>query len=161
MNLKLGAFLFWYWVIGAPAQDGWVMQKLVAGDYPPLAQQARIQGAVELACTVGNEGLIVECTESSGHPLLQQAAIENAKKWLFRRQNGRSTEGSRVLLHYEFVLLESKPVRTRPKVEFSFEFPNRVIIASEIPCADHVPCTPEEFEKFQKQQSPKSKKVIY
>jgi TonB family protein len=160
MNVKLGCFLFWYWVIAAPAQDRWAVQKLVAGDYPPLAQQARIQGSVELACSVGSEGQIVECT-ASGHPLLRQAAIANVQQWLFRRQNGSDTDGSQVLLRYEFVLLESTPVRrTKPKVEFSFEFPNHVRIASEIPCADHLPCTPEEFEKFRKQQPSKSKRII-
>jgi TonB family protein len=160
MNVKLGCFLFCYCVIAAPAQDRWVVQKLIAGDYPLLAQQARIQGSVELACTVGSEGLIVQCTATSGHALLQEAAIQSVKKWLFRRQNGSDADGSQVLLHYEFALLESKPVRTRPKVEFSFEFPNRVRIVSEVPCSDHLPCTPEELDKFQRQQPTKSKRFI-
>jgi Gram-negative bacterial TonB protein C-terminal len=136
------------------------VQKLIAADYPLLAQWANIQGSVELTCAVGSEGLIVECTATSGHALLQQAAIQNAKKWLFRRQNGSDTDRSQVLLHYEFVLLDSKPVRTRPKVEFAFEFPNSVRIVSETPCPDHLPCTPEELEKFQKQQPKKSKRFI-
>jgi TonB family protein len=160
MNARLSCFLFCYCVIAAPAQDRWTVQRLIAGDYPLLAQQARIQGPVELACTVGSEGVIVECTATSGHALLQQAAIQNVKKWLFRRQNCSDTDGGQVLLRYEFVLLEDHPVRTRPKVEFSFEFPNRVRIVSETPCADQLPCTPEEFEKLQRQQPTKSKRFI-
>jgi TonB family protein len=135
------------------------VQRLVAADYPLLAQQARIEGIVELGCTIGDAGQVLECRVSSGHPLLAATAVENAKKWTFRRKAITEKDGDRVSLRYEFVLVQGPPVRSRPKVEFSFEMPNHVRLSSEIPCADHIPCTPEEWKQYERQKG-KAKRSI-
>jgi TonB family protein len=160
MSLRLGWLLFCCCAVAAPAEDEWVVQRIVGADYPALAQQARIQGMVELTCRVDVTGRIIKCDSANGHLLLRNAAIENAKKWAFWRQAGDANDGNQVQLRYEFVLQEGTPVRRQPKVEFSFEFPNHARIVSEIPCAEHLPCTPEEFERLQKPQLPKSKRQV-
>jgi len=146
--MRLGV-LFFGLCLTAVATETWYVQRVVSLEYPAPAQWARIQGTLELVCTIGIAGEVVECKANSGHPLLQTAAIANAKKWHFQREASSQADGSPFLLRYGFVLLEAAPVRHRPNVEFSFEYPNHVRITSEIPCIDHAPCTPEELRVFQ------------
>lgn len=157
---KFGALLLLCMMSPRSARGQWLVQRLVAADYPPLAQQARIQGKVELACDISNSGQVLTCKAVTGHPLLVSFAIENLKKWTFRRIADSESSGDQVQLDYEFVLTSGTPTRGRPKVEFSFELPNHVRVASEIPCADHIPCTPEEWKQFERENSKKSKRYL-
>jgi TonB family protein len=52
--------------------------------YPPLARQARIQGVVKFALTIGADGTVKEMQVISGHPLLVPAALEAVKQWIFQ-----------------------------------------------------------------------------
>jgi protein TonB len=54
-----------------------------APDYPPLAKQARIQGAVELAVWIGADGHVKEIRLIKGHPFLVRAAMEAVKCWRY------------------------------------------------------------------------------
>jgi|GEM_PF-4621721 len=51
--------------------------------YPPLAEQARIQGDVILEVTINESGAVSGIRLVSGHPMLVQAALENVKRWKF------------------------------------------------------------------------------
>ena len=85
----------------------------------------------------------------SGHPLLSSAAIENVKLWTFRRAPETKGATSEVTVIYTFELAGA-PVRSEPRTEFSFEFPDHVRLVSQPACADHAPCTPEEQRQWQK-----------
>jgi TonB family protein len=50
--------------------------------YPPLARQTRISGDVRLKITTDGES-VRDVEVESGHPLLQQAAVDNVKTWKF------------------------------------------------------------------------------
>jgi periplasmic protein TonB len=52
--------------------------------YPPLAKQARIQGAVVLAALIGRDGIIENLQVISGHPMLMAAAKDAVKQWRYR-----------------------------------------------------------------------------
>jgi protein TonB len=52
--------------------------------YPRLAQQARAQGVVVLAAVISKEGTVDSLRVVSGHPLLNQAALDAVKQWLYR-----------------------------------------------------------------------------
>ena len=52
--------------------------------YPPLAQQARIQGAVVLTAIIGKDGNIQNLQVVGGHPMLAPAAIEAVKHWRYK-----------------------------------------------------------------------------
>jgi protein TonB len=52
--------------------------------YPPLARQARIQGAVLLQAIIGKDGSIENLRLVSGHPMLAPAAIEAVRQWWYR-----------------------------------------------------------------------------
>jgi protein TonB len=63
--------------------QGMVLHK-VQPTYPPLARTARVQGSVILAAVIGKDGAIQNLHVLSGHPLLQQAALEAVKQWRYR-----------------------------------------------------------------------------
>lgn len=51
--------------------------------YPPIAKAAHIQGTVVFDLRIGTSGKIESMKVVSGHPMLQQAAIDCIKQWTF------------------------------------------------------------------------------
>src|SRR6266849_252685 len=60
-------------------KKGAALAKLHPPTFPPLANQARIAGDVELELGIRQDGSVESATVVSGHPLLAQAAMESAK----------------------------------------------------------------------------------
>ena len=62
----------------------------VAPPYPDLARRARIQGLVVVECTIDPSGRVVDAHIVTGHPLLQQAALDAVLQWRYTatRLNG-------------------------------------------------------------------------
>jgi hypothetical protein len=141
------------------AEGNWSVTQAVPAAYPPLALHAEIQGSVELKCGIGVEGNVTACIAVSGHPLLRAPAIENAKRWHFEQVRDAAPQPTEFVLVYEFVLREGPPSQN-PKVDFSFQHPNRARIVASRQCADHAPCTPDEWKEFRKTQRKKSKDSI-
>ncbi|HTT32996.1 MAG TPA: energy transducer TonB [Methylomirabilota bacterium] len=52
--------------------------------YPPLARQTRISGTVRLHAIIGKDGMIQSLEVVSGHPLLQQAALDAVRQWRYQ-----------------------------------------------------------------------------
>jgi protein TonB len=52
--------------------------------YPPIARQARVEGTVVLAAVISKYGVIENLRVVSGHPMLQQAAIDAVQQWRYR-----------------------------------------------------------------------------
>jgi protein TonB len=52
--------------------------------YPPLARQARVQGAVELRAIISKSGTIENLAVLRGHPMLVPAAINAVRQWRYR-----------------------------------------------------------------------------
>jgi len=52
--------------------------------YPPLARQTRISGTVRLHAIIGKDGSIQQLEVLSGHPLLQQSALDAVRQWRYR-----------------------------------------------------------------------------
>ena len=52
--------------------------------YPPLARQARIQGAVVLQAVIAKDGSIQGLHVVSGHPMLTGSAVEAVKQWRYK-----------------------------------------------------------------------------
>jgi len=55
----------------------------VAPQYPEIARQARVQGVVILECTIGPEGKVTRVTVLRGIPLLDPAAVDAVKQWVY------------------------------------------------------------------------------
>jgi protein TonB len=71
--------------------------------YPPLAKQARIQGTVRLQAIIAKDGTIAQLEVLSGHPLLQQAALQAVGQW-----------------RYQPTLLNGEPVEVVTTIEVVF-----------------------------------------
>jgi TonB family protein len=52
--------------------------------YPPSARKMNATGTVEVEVTISEIGLVVEATAISGHFALRSAAVEAARKWVFK-----------------------------------------------------------------------------
>jgi periplasmic protein TonB len=52
--------------------------------YPTLARQTGASGQVRLSATIGTDGKVKSVKAISGHPLLQRAATEAVKQWIYR-----------------------------------------------------------------------------
>lgn len=51
--------------------------------YPDIAKQARVQGVVILECTISPQGKVTNVTVLRGIPLLDAAAVEAVKQWVY------------------------------------------------------------------------------
>ena len=62
----------------------------VAPIYPPHAQAARIDGTVEIESLIGEDGKVRNATVVKGRPLLNEAALNAVRQWVFTptRLNG-------------------------------------------------------------------------
>jgi len=52
--------------------------------YPPNARKMNATGTVEVEVTISEIGIVVEATAISGHFALRSAAVEAARKWVFK-----------------------------------------------------------------------------
>jgi len=57
--------------------------KTVNPTYPDIAKQARVQGVVILECTISPQGKVTEVKVLRGIPLLDQAAVDAVKQWVY------------------------------------------------------------------------------
>jgi protein TonB len=57
--------------------------KNVPPAYPDIARQARVQGVVILECTISPQGKVTEVKVLRGIPLLDQAAVDAVKQWVY------------------------------------------------------------------------------
>ncbi len=69
--------------VSAGVTEGLLIRKVTPG-YPPLARQARIQGAVVLAAVIGKDGSIQNLKVVSGHPMLTSSALEAVRQWKYK-----------------------------------------------------------------------------
>lgn len=83
--------------------------------YPPLAKQARIQGAVKLEAVISKDGAVENVTVLSGHPLLVPAALDAVKQWVYRPTllNGNPVEVI-TQIDVNFTLLGEPPPQAQP-----------------------------------------------
>ena len=92
----------------APARTGGQIQQAVLISkkdpvYPKLARQTGARGAVRLTATVGKDGRVKAVKVVSGHPMLQAAAVEAVKQWI-----------------YKPTLLNGQPVETETEIVLNF-----------------------------------------
>lgn len=63
--------------------EGMLIKKLLPV-YPPIAKVTRKEGTVVLQATISVTGNIENLRVVSGHPMLQQAALDAVKEWRYR-----------------------------------------------------------------------------
>lgn len=79
--------------VGGNVQAARIVNK-VQPVYPAAARQARIEGVVRLHVIIAKDGTITQMEVVSGHPLLQQAALDAVRQWVYRPTlvNGKPVE---------------------------------------------------------------------
>jgi TonB family protein len=92
LDLRIAGALLWMIYRSALAQPTPAVQlgepraalvNLHSPFFPPLANQARIAGRVELKLTIQEDGTVESVTVVDGHPLLRSAALESVAKSQF------------------------------------------------------------------------------
>jgi TonB family protein len=72
---------------GAPAASQVRQAELISKrdpEYPAFARQARASGAVHVVAVIGVDGKIKSARAISGHALLQRAAVDAVKQWVYK-----------------------------------------------------------------------------
>jgi TonB family protein len=75
----------------------------VKPEYPPTAKNMKATGTVEVEITISEVGLVIQAKAISGHLALRSAAVEAARKWVFKP-----------------AMLNGKPVRVKSVLTFVF-----------------------------------------
>jgi TonB family protein len=75
----------------------------VKPEYPPTAKKMNATGTVEVEITISEVGLVIEAKAISGHLALRSAAVEAARKWVFKPP-----------------MLNGKPIRVKSVLTFVF-----------------------------------------
>ena len=70
-------------ILTSQLMEGFLLHK-VQPQYPPLARQARIQGAVVLQAVISRDGTIERLQVFSGHPMLIPSALAAVRLWRYR-----------------------------------------------------------------------------
>ncbi len=63
--------------------SGLQVKQIAAPDYPVEANARNIQGMVQVKVSIGADGKVLFAKGSGAHPILVQAAEENARQWIF------------------------------------------------------------------------------
>ena len=74
--------------------------------YPSAALSLRLEGAVVLKATIGEDGKVRDVSAVSGHPALTRAAIDAVREWRYRPY-----------------LLNGKPVPMQTQITINFKRP--------------------------------------
>jgi len=134
--MRLGRFHRWWLIIillnvCVPALAEWEPAEIVGLPYPPLARMARIEGIAIVRVSVGPDGSVRQAEAVSGHPLLEKAAEENARKWKFKL-SGRSGRIRDPYLVYRFVL-DGQCAAGDCRTSCVVELPSLIVVAAELP----------------------------
>jgi TonB family protein len=98
----------------AQASESPKVRAAVAPAYPPIAIAARAASDVVVEVSIDAGGNVSSATARSGHPLLQQAAIQAARRWRF--EPAAKDSGARTAtLTFTFRVNEEK----RPEAEIT------------------------------------------
>jgi periplasmic protein TonB len=75
----------------------------VKPEYPQTAKKMKAAGTVEVEITISEAGLVIQAKATSGHLALRSAAVEAARKWVFKP-----------------AMLNGKPIRVKSVLTFVF-----------------------------------------
>lgn len=105
----------------------WV-KHFVAPGYPRLAWFAQLQGTVQVDVEVGPEGKVLSAVATGAHNLLERAAEENIRDWLFA--SGDSISRLKMTFIYK---LEGQREHEPSPPKVIFDLPDKVTIVARPP----------------------------
>ena len=93
--------------------------KKIQPSYPPIAKAANASGPVKVQLLISETGEVLDAHAVSGHPLLQDAAVQAARGWVFEPTEigGRAVRVRGILtFNFELVDAEQPPVQAASSV---------------------------------------------
>ena len=121
-------------------QEGVVLTKLRQPFYPPLARQTRIGGDVQVMLRIRQDGSVESATVVSGHPLLQQAALDSAQQSQFECPKCSDAVTSYQMIYtFQLVQLTATEVDTKNKQQDQ-PYPHVTQLQNHVTVVDQVVC---------------------
>lgn len=109
-------------------------EKVVSFVYPAFCRRSFIQGEVELAVSISEDGVVQKVTRKSGHLVLAEPATRALYKWRFSPCSSQS--GCEALMHFKFVLEGgSCASESNCPSEFTVELPDHIVVTATPPRA--------------------------
>jgi|SRR5450755_142049 len=100
--------------------------------YPPLARQAKVQGLAKVRIELGSDGTVTFAEALEGNPILQAAALPNARTWKFGGEQGADLSRLKTTIVFEY-RLEGEPGWERCAARVIFDSFNKVEIIGHPP----------------------------
>lgn len=110
----------------------WEPIEIVGLYYPPLGQQARIEGITVIRCGLQTDGSVGDVEFVYGHPIFKEATLGCARKWKFRQSTKATHPQRNFILVFNF-RLKGSCHDAHCEQEFSVDLPNFVTVVSQIP----------------------------
>jgi len=126
----LGLFLSASAAMGQAPQTEPAVKRVVGLEYPWFARMGGIQGTVELAATISQEGTVIGISVVSGPEPLATPAKDSLSKWRFTACTSPSAE-CKTKLVFLFVLAGTCKISHCP-TEFEVDLPDKVRVKSKI-----------------------------
>jgi TonB family protein len=125
--------------------------KRATPDYPAIARAAGAQGNVDVEVTVDEQGNVASARAVSGHPLLQQSAVEAARQWVFSPTllKGQPVKVAGIIT-FNFAL-SGKDSEAAPTAPALPAMPSGVTMRARAPEGEKVPKFPETQESLGRQ----------
>ena len=124
----------------AADERGWFPARVVSIEYPILGLSSNAQGVVLVECLVAADGSVTGAGATGGHSVLRNAVLERIREWKFRFVGSTPpATPSNVTLTFEFRL--EGPPAYRAKTTFIYEYPYKVVVASQAYPTLYAPAT--------------------
>jgi len=118
--LALGFLLASGAMARAQGADGVCVKHISVPTYPPLARAAGVQGTVQVDVSTGSDGKVRSAKASGGRELINKAAEENMREWIFCS----SAQGNYSTKYVYLIEEQNEPTRV------SFDLPEEVKIVT-------------------------------
>jgi TonB family protein len=122
--------------------DQLAVKRIANIDYPSRARFENIQGTVDVTISIGADGKVIFAKGSGAHPVLVQAAEENARQWLFGPFPSIAQFPIDHQIRYIF-RLEGKPVFVGLPTKIKTHLPDSVEVVAVPMVSDYTPVTPD------------------
>lgn len=111
---------------GSTLAQTWQPQRIVGMEYPKTALMRGVEGAIQIECSIADDGTVAWAEVLSGEAELAAAALRNARLWTFRRT---ASSTATYTLTYSFQIRPMPKGTDSPK--FRFVMPGQVFVTAE------------------------------
>jgi TonB family protein len=108
------------------------VKHMIVPAYPRLAWFAQLQGTVNVDIEVGADGKVRSARATGAHNLLDQAAEENVRNWLFAPSGSVGASATKLTVKYVYKL-EGKKQHELSAPKITLDLPDAITIVAAPP----------------------------